>query len=194
MEEYDTRDETKRKGSNMKFKKKALVIDAIKWTGENVMEIDTFTGDKEDVLHKNGILHIPTSWGVMECKIGDMVMKGVAGEIYSCDADVFSKSYEHVEGQKYRKVSVIIEAVQLTWRTWNDICDFVPNDVFVESCYLDADNKEVKDCTDKLGLKLKTLEGIMTAKETDWVIRGVNGEFYYNDDAMFNKIFEKIEE
>ena len=178
----------------MKFKKRALVVDCIKWTGENVMEVDTFTGDKEDVLHKNGILHIPTDWGVMQCKIGDMVMKGVAGEIYSCDADVFSKSYEHVEGTKYRKVPVIIEAVQLVWHRWNEICDFVPKDVFVTGCYLDDKNNAVEYVTDKLGLKLKTLEGILTAKQTDWIIKGVNGEFYYNDDEMFNKIFEHMEE
>jgi len=37
---------------------------------------------------------VETLEGTMEGKAGDMLMIGVNGEMYPCDADIFAKSYE----------------------------------------------------------------------------------------------------
>jgi hypothetical protein len=41
-------------------------------------------------------------------------------------------------------------------------------------------------------LHLRTLEGVMRADIGDWIIRGVNGEFYPCKPDIFAKTYEKV--
>lgn len=100
---------------------------------------------------------------------------------------------------KYRKKPVVIEAVQLTWENWNDMCEFA--DVGSAEnrpcgCYVGPDGKprEGYETTDRLGMKIPTLEGVMIATEGDWIIKGVNGEFYPCKPDIFEKTYEPVEE
>ena len=38
-----------------------------------------------------------------------------------------------------------------------------------------------------------TLEGVMTIKEGDWIIKGVEGEFYPCKPDIFEKTYEAVE-
>lgn len=40
---------------------------------------------------------------------------------------------------------------------------------------------------------ISTLEGVMTANVGDWIIKGVNGEFYPCKDEIFQKTYEAVE-
>ena len=91
----------------MKFRKKPAVIDAVEWTGENLLQVIRFTGqhasalsykweDYEDLVRRDG-LKIFTLEGVMKASIGDWIIKGVKGEYYPIKADIFAKTYEAVE-------------------------------------------------------------------------------------------------
>ena len=40
---------------------------------------------------------IYTKEGVMTAKPGDLIIRGVAGELYPCDPDIFARTYEEVE-------------------------------------------------------------------------------------------------
>lgn len=95
---------------------------------------------------------------------------------------------------KYRKKPVVIEAVQLTWPNWNEVCEFITNDFFGGGVYLDEGGKALPDnaTSDRLGLKIKTLEGEMLAAENDWIIKGVNGEFYPCKPDIFEKTYEPV--
>jgi hypothetical protein len=42
-------------------------------------------------------------------------------------------------------------------------------------------------------LHIETLEGILTASPGDWVIKGVNGEFYPCKPDVFEKTYEPVE-
>lgn len=56
-------------------------------------------------------------------------------------------------------------------------------------------NSEVKpsDYTDvRYTISIPTLEGVMTASEGDYVIRGVNGEFYPCKPDIFEKTYEAV--
>lgn len=44
-----------------------------------------------------------------------------------------------------------------------------------------------------LGCQIKTLEGIMLANYGDWIIKGVNGEFYPCKPDIFEKTYELVE-
>lgn len=79
---------------------------------------------------------------------------------------------------KFRKKPVVIEAIQ-----------FLGN------------SEEVEEFVGKLlnyligkGLVIPTLEGDMYASYGDWIIRGVNGEYYPCKPDIFEKTYERVEE
>jgi hypothetical protein len=95
---------------------------------------------------------------------------------------------------KYRKKPVEIEAVQLRWDTWNEICDFVSPQFFGGGVYI-KDGKPLTGgrISNTMGLKINTLEGVMLAVQDDFIIRGVNGEYYSCKPDIFEKTYEKVD-
>lgn len=78
----------------MKYRKKPVVIEALKWTGKNLDEIKEFTNYKGYKF--NGQLMIDTLEGKHIATVGDMIIKGVHGEFYPCKPDIFEKTYEMI--------------------------------------------------------------------------------------------------
>jgi hypothetical protein len=96
---------------------------------------------------------------------------------------------------RYRKIPVEIEAVQLTWATWGEICDFVPAPWFVRGCYLDKDGKVLPEdeVSETIGLIIRTLESNeFVASQGDYIIKGIAGEYYACKPDIFAKTYEKI--
>ena len=93
---------------------------------------------------------------------------------------------------RYRKKPVVIEAVQLTWQTWNEICDFVPKPWFVRGCFLDENGYETAASgSNRMGLVMKMLESQeFIAQQGDWIIRGVKGEFYPCKPDIFAETYD----
>ena len=91
------------------FRKKPVVISAIQWTGENLVDVIHFTDGRPpnnksshagmmwdqyvDVVRKDG-LKIFTMEGKMDASIGDWIIKGVKGEHYPCKPEIFALTYE----------------------------------------------------------------------------------------------------
>ena len=94
--------------------------------------------------------------------------------------------------KNYRKKPVVIQAIQLSWDNWSDICDFVLKGVFIKGVFLDEKTLEELpegQNSKTMGLKLKTLEGEMLAKQGDYIIKGVAGEFYPCRADIFEKTY-----
>ena len=83
--------------------------------------------------------------------------------------------------KKYRKKPVVIEAIQWTGKEWNEVCDFI-NVPKNGSGRIDGDEMLVD---------IKTLEGIMTARQGDYIIKGVKGEFYPCKPDIFELTYEE---
>jgi len=83
---------------------------------------------------------------------------------------------------KYRKKPVVIEAVQLLWTNWDEMCEHADvgklSEGKPEGCYVDTVGNRTEDANGRLGLNIPTLEGLMLGVEGDWIIRGVKGELY----------------
>ena len=77
---------------------------------------------------------------------------------------------------KYRKKPIEIEAIQYTGENAKEVINFVNSNIKVE----DVD------------LIINTLEGDMTISNGDFVIKGVNGEFYPCKPDIFEKTYEKV--
>lgn len=82
---------------------------------------------------------------------------------------------------KYRKKPVVIEAIQWTGNL-EEIKEFVGDSLIIEEFH------------GKFAISIKTLEGIHDAMFNDYIIKGVNGEFYPCKPDIFQKTYEKVEE
>ena len=90
---------------------------------------------------------------------------------------------------KFRKKPVIIEAVQLRWDTWSEMCDHAG-----VGQLSDGKPEGFHPGDGHIGLHIPTLEGLMTAEEGDWIIRGVAGELYPCKPDIFEATYELAEE
>lgn len=94
-----------------KYRKKPVVIEAVKFDGENFEECTHFLGnancsieiDKDEQGGIYGIrtliIVIHTLEGDMKVNWGDYIIRGVNGEYYPCKPDIFEKTYEVVENE-----------------------------------------------------------------------------------------------
>jgi len=90
--------------------------------------------------------------------------------------------------KRYRKKPVEIEAVQLRWDTWSEMCDFA------DVGKLEDGKPNGSQDGKAIGLDIPTLEGLMHANENDFIIRGVAGELYPCKPDIFHKTYEPVEE
>lgn len=89
---------------------------------------------------------------------------------------------------KYKKKPVIIDAIQWTGGNMAEIADFAKGFAkFDEIRQGDAENK----IPAQYDLNIQTLEGTMQASRGDYIIKGVNGEFYPCKPDIFEKTYEK---
>lgn len=103
--------------------------------------------------------------------------------------------------KKYRKKPVTIEAIQWDGKNLVDVSAFLCNQTRKEaleeinSSYISQkkwDDYESLVLGD--GLDIDTLEGSMKANIGDYIIKGVNGEFYPCKPNIFAKTYEEVTE
>lgn len=86
----------------MKYRKKPVVIDAMQWTGENLVDVMKFcAGDASYELMARGnselvIATLEDGDGTARhvASRGDWIIRGVQGEFYPCKPDIFAATYE----------------------------------------------------------------------------------------------------
>ena len=83
---------------------------------------------------------------------------------------------------KARKKPVEVEVMEYTDETKDQVYNFV-------RCTTSPDWEDGEPV-----LKIQTLEGVMTARLGDYIIKGVNGEFYPCKPDIFEKTYDIISE
>lgn len=80
----------------MKYRKKPIIIDAIKYDGtlESIVPLG-MPEVCQDFISDD--LIIPTLEGDMKANKGDYIIKGIKGEFYPCKPDIFEACYEKVD-------------------------------------------------------------------------------------------------
>lgn len=86
----------------------------------------------------------------------------------------------------WRKKPVVVQANELTRDNAESVAVWCGG-VLVEE--VNAENPLDK----YVGINIPTLEGIMRASEGDYVIKGVQGEFYPCKPGIFTSTYEKVE-
>lgn len=90
----------------MRYRKKSIVVEAFQLNEKGLVSEDWFwdaVTNNDIIMHDFGKLYSNPPWceiktpeGVMVAQTGDYIIRGVNGEIYSCKADIFKKTYEKV--------------------------------------------------------------------------------------------------
>ncbi len=83
----------------MKFRKKPVVIEAVQWDGTNTIQIEEFINKglrKQMDCWNNKVvsLIIPTLEGEHIASINDWIIRGVKGEFYPCNPEIFEQTYD----------------------------------------------------------------------------------------------------
>jgi hypothetical protein len=88
------------------YRKKPVVVTAIRWTGKNLAEVigrgplncrmAEQRWEEYEALVKREGLYIPTIEGKLKADIGDYVITGAKGERYPCKPDIFAETYEAI--------------------------------------------------------------------------------------------------
>jgi hypothetical protein len=97
---------------------------------------------------------------------------------------------------KYRKKPLVIEAIQWDGKNERKAFDFLTGTENYPIA-LKGNNFRVDLCNGSCmtgDLYIKTLEGEAKATIGDYIIRGVNGEYYPCKPDIFEKTYEKAEE
>ena len=79
----------------MKFRKKPIEVEAIKYSGYNELEVVEFTAGQARTLGNDMVIR--TLEGDMIARPGDYIICGVAGEFYPCRPDIFEATYDQVK-------------------------------------------------------------------------------------------------
>lgn len=88
----------------MKYRKKPLVIDAVKFNPPHEIPTDVrhdklrvgFVGYYDREIMYESRYYIDTLEGAMEVRAGDWIITGVEGERYPCKPSIFEATYEKV--------------------------------------------------------------------------------------------------
>jgi hypothetical protein len=93
---------------------------------------------------------------------------------------------------KYRKKPVVIEAIQFNNLNIEELRQFTGlhliHTIESDSAYLAGIAPPVSSVT------IVTLEGNMKALPGDWIIKGINGEFYPCKNEIFEKTYEAVDQ
>lgn len=83
-----------------RFRKKPVVIEAMRFTGDNAFAVWAFMGRADLIdnleLKPTDCPVIHTLEGEMNTSPGDWIIRGVKGEFYPCEPDIFEATYEEV--------------------------------------------------------------------------------------------------
>lgn len=79
----------------MKCRKKPIVVEAIQYTKNNLLEVMKFCGEGKTLFDFH--LYVVTLEGNMRVHKGDYIIRGVQGECYPCEKNIFEETYEVVE-------------------------------------------------------------------------------------------------
>lgn len=84
---------------DMRYRKKTVVIEAVKWNGDKVSEVVDWVREalEDNTLFRMGCdVIVDTLEGKMKASPGDYIIKGVQGELYPCKPDIFEKTYDKI--------------------------------------------------------------------------------------------------
>lgn len=134
----------------------------------------------DQVSFEDGKIKVETNWGsTYEGQDGYVLVKYDKGDYNLVEPSIFEKTYKILDENEAVKVSTV-EAIQIDFTKEDGIKEFV--------FFVGAKNIDFGDDGD---IELKTLEGNSKLKNGDYVLKGVDGEFYPNSKEYFEANYKE---
>ena len=107
----------------MKYRKKPVVIDAMQYGPYTAptLEMSCFLYGAGASWGPEGIT-IPTLDGPHLARVGDFIIKGIAGEFYPCKPDIFEATYEQADGPAADRIEELEKELADQVSLRNDQC------------------------------------------------------------------------
>lgn len=94
---------------------------------------------------------------------------------------------------RYQKKPIIVEAVQMTWDNWEEVCSLIPKGCFLGGVYLNEDETVNNSSTNLVGVKVRTVDGNeCLVKQGDYVVIDSKGFPYPCNKEIFESGHELI--
>lgn len=87
--------------------------------------------------------------------------------------------------KKYKKLPVVIEAARFDGYNADVVMQWINSSTGHCTAFMTLND-------DARVILIKTLEGVMTASVGDWIIKGVQGEFYPCKSDIFDQTYEEV--
>lgn len=165
----------------------AINFGSTEWHPKNQWLLRGFDFDKNDYRD----FALSDMMGTPRIEDHDTTMKRLVAEAanlgYSLVPDQDAKEAEKAEGADHlwTKKPITIEARQLTKHNGAELVTWMQTNggLGLDQGFMDPDAEG--------SLLINTPEGAMTAGTGDWIIKGINGEFYPCKDEIFQKTYGK---
>lgn len=153
-----------------KYKNKHVVIDAVQWTG-SAKSLEEITSTFPEMKWEPGQMvtksfYVKTLEGLHIALNGDYIIKGVNGEFYPCQPDIFEKIYEpyseETTGLAFGEALEAMKAGKRVSRAgWNGkgmFAFYTPEERIIPCPYEQAKDIFTRTTTVRAGLMLKTAQ------------------------------------
>tara|TARA_S200002703_G_scaffold129090_1_gene116032 strand:+ start:135 stop:404 length:270 start_codon:yes stop_codon:yes gene_type:complete len=87
---------------------------------------------------------------------------------------------------KYRTKPIEVEAVQLRWDTWSEMCEHA------NVGRLEDGKPQGRQDGEAIGLDIPSLKGLIQASEGDWVIKDAQGELDICKPDVFDATYDAV--
>lgn len=94
--------------------------------------------------------------------------------------------------KKFMKKPAVIEAVLWTGKNLHEVITFTDGAPDLSSIMAVDKWGDYESLVEREGLKIYTLEGVMSASLGDWIIKGVRGEFYPCKPDIFEQTYAEV--
>lgn len=199
-----------------KYEKRKIVVSAMVFSKYHLEEIIKFIGDKFDSVEildkevnqyfsldnfdineiKNNTIRIKiiNNNNILIANDGDYIVKSIHHEVYPCNSSVFIKIYDEVyddDELKYMKKPIVVDAVQFNRNNLNEVISFIGNYPYA---FLSKNNElldSMPDNSDYIVL-IHFKDKAFKFKEGDFIIEGVENDFYPCEESVFNLLYKKV--
>jgi len=189
-----------------KCRKKHIVVNAVQFRVDNIDTVKLFCDGTEinvgnvdaspNNANKNPVVN-PNDW----------IFEGPDNEFYACKAEVFHDTYiplgdsavalvdqKHLDKsqvQKFVPKTVLLSALQFKNANMEQMMEFCQDSI---AEYGKDENGRfwlVMNQSDK-AKKISSKNSKQTAYENDWIVKGMNGQFWTVKEDLFNKTYELL--
>ena len=81
----------------MKYRKKPVLVDALRWSGANFYDMESFLETPRNGFFRGDTLYLYAGNTAFRVVPGTWVIRGATGDYHPCWADAFDKVYDIAE-------------------------------------------------------------------------------------------------